>query len=43
MMRWKITIRQRWEEINPLAPERIEFAWWAFLFGVGVLVGAVLF
>ncbi len=41
-MAWKVTFREHWEEVEPPV-ERIEVAWWLFLFGLGILVGAVLF
>lgn len=35
----KVTIRHRWEEIEPQRPHALDFVWWSFLFGVGVFVG----
>lgn len=37
----KITIRQRWEEIEPLKPNPLDYAFWLALFSAGFVLGAI--
>lgn len=38
-MKWKVTIKQHWEEIEPKPPDALDIAWWGFLIFVGVVAG----
>ncbi len=37
----KITIRHRWEEIEPLKPHPLDYAWWIALFAAGFVLGSL--